>query len=261
MTLALQVITTLYRRCANLCSVLPKTHEDGEIGDIMEALENFLRDMADTLVEYLPGVCQQFQEEESTMVLSQVAILVQLFRLKHTKLFLDRLATGTTIEYFTIKLWLGLEDSFQSLVEITEAFKNAGSEGIEDGEERLQAAFSAVSVSASALRAAAEVALLAYTRGWISLLTLTRAMRASLADPRKVSMQFQRAYTMWWTNDRLQVERARLKSAFATRKGGNVDEFSFGEAASTHLQPPLSAPRAWPTRRRVLVATSKRGMR
>ena len=84
---------------------------------------------------------------------------------------------------------------------------------------------------------------MAYTRGWISLLTLTRAMRASLADPRKVSMQFQRAYTMWWTNDRLQVERARLKSALATRKGGNVDEFSFGEAASTHLQPPLSAPR------------------
>ena len=136
-TLALQVITTLYRRCANLCSVLPSTHENEDIGDIVEALENFLRDMAEALVEYLPGVCQQFQEEESTLVLSQVAILVQLFRLKHTKHFVDRLATGTTIEYFTIKLWLGLEDSFQSLVEITEAFKNAGSEGIEDGEEEI----------------------------------------------------------------------------------------------------------------------------
>ena len=242
-TLALQVITTLYRRCASLCSVPPNALENGETEEILGGLETFLKDVAEALVEYLPGVCQQFQEEESTLVLAQVAILVQLFRLKHTKHFIDRLTSGTTIEYFTIKLWLGLEDSFQSLVEITEAFKNAGSEGIEDGEERLQAAFSAVSISAFALRAAVEMALLAYMRGWISLLTLTRAMRASLADPRKVSMQFQRAYTMWWTNDRLQVEKARLKSAFGTRKGGNIDDSSFGEAASTHLQPPLLAPR------------------
>ena len=153
--MALQVVTTLYRRIAGLTTILPLMVEDREKGSVKVSGEVLLRDMGEALTDYLPEVVKQFQEEDSTLVLSQVAILVQLFRLKQIRFFVDDLAKekGTTIEYFTIKLWLGLEDSFQSLVEITEAFKNAGSEGIEDGEERLQAAFAAVAIAASALRA------------------------------------------------------------------------------------------------------------
>jgi hypothetical protein len=291
--LALQCIASVYRRFAHLAATAPASHNStGNSNDDSNVtlFTNVLSNLADALVEVLPGVVRRFQETEQTLVLSQTAILVQLFRLKHTRQFLEGVARGLTIEFFVIKLWLSLEDSFQALVEITEALKSRasssaaasskgddGGEGggsgsseasVDDGEERLQAAFAAVAVAAVALRCAAELVLLGYTRGWFSLSVLTRSMRMSMADPRKVSMQFQRAYTMWWTNDRLQVERARMKSHFvatdssskgnkkrqtdrassSANSGGNSEEGGNGggeyEAGQQqHVLPPLLLPR------------------
>lgn len=247
--LALQVLGTTYRQLAYCSSQLSSQALESGHSVAAECAKEVLGALADSLVELLPEILKRFQESEQTLVLAQTAILAQVFRLKHQKLFLDAVSKGLTIEFFVIKLWLSLEDSFQALVEITETFKGVGSEGIEDGEERLQAAFCAVAISAMALRCAAELALQAYNRGWVSLMILTRCMRVSLTDPRKVSMQFQRAYTMWWTNDRLQVEKARLAAHYRDsskeKSRKSKDSAAAGhdaESGSSFVHPPVLQP-------------------
>jgi hypothetical protein len=118
---------------------------------------------------------------------------------------------GVTLEFIAVKLWLSFEESFQLLHELTDICKSISiSFSADSSDHPLPINFEVLSdllckyhlnfmSAASALKAISDLTILAYTEGWINLSTLSKSMRLSMADPKKVVIRFQRVYTMWAT--------------------------------------------------------------
>jgi len=226
---------------------------DGELahlGQLFSDITSLSKALADALVEILPSVASRFQAPlapvssgmaDSPLVLLQIAFLLPLLSYQHSKALLDNLALGMTVEVFCIKLWLHVEESMQGLVEASEVVKalladSAGSPdapplgvlpssteasvvlGDDAGRSYVRCALAQAATSVVALRHALELAILAYTRGWISLIVLQRTMRSTLVDPKHLITAYQRVY-MILANDRATVEATR--TMWILRKSSN----------------------------------------
>jgi len=227
-----------------------------DLGQLHSGITSLSKALADALVEILPSVASRFQAPlaslnsgtgaDSPLVLSQISVLLPLLSYQHSKALLDNLAIGMTVEVFCIKLWLHAEESMQGLVEASEVVKalltgtasslpDAPSLGVlpssaeaatvlgdDAGRSYVRCALAQAATSLVALRHALELVILAYSRGWISLIVLQRTMRSTLVDPKHLITAYQRVY-MILANDRATVEATR--TLWILRKSSNVTTF------------------------------------
>jgi hypothetical protein len=129
---------------------------------------------------------------------------------------------GFTIEFLCIKLWQQFEESFQYLYEVLDIKKafyliSSSTAGVSDelkskaesSDNSFQEneinllvleSFENVSVAIISLKIILELLLFAYEMNKINLVTLSKCMRLSLCDPRKVVIRYQKAFIMWMTS-------------------------------------------------------------
>ena len=242
-TLALQAVSTIYRVLARVFAHVGE-EEDGEdvaVGlgarQAMRASLAFTMQAAgEALVALLPSITVRFQS--SAAVIAQSLLTITALPMRYVKAFLDAISnsstSATSLEVLAVKAWLFFEDTFQSFSELTEAVKTARGAaweiqdhfGDDMGMDLVAGAHSQLAGAASALSAVLELVVLAYSKGWISLFNMNRAMRVAIAAPHKVAQRYQRAYTMWSTD---------RKHVFVT------PEFE-GDDMQEHPLPPLRLP-------------------
>ena len=207
---SLQCATTIHKTLTRIVSQLP---EQGSL-DMATYISHLIESMARVVVTLLPVILKEFKELPSPNLIEQCVICLQILHPHHVKSFLDRLALvgeGLSFEFISVKLWLAFEDSFQSLYEASDVCKLVNAAAVkgdsipahltaEDISKILSDSHANFMCAANALKAICGLVILAYTENWIPLSTLAKAMRSSLADPKKVVIRFQRVYTMWATS-------------------------------------------------------------
>ncbi len=315
--LALQAMTTTYRTLMRIITsielqckqfdIILEAEEDPSVGggqpsseksemkhylqNMKQHLLSLSKGIVDALSELLPSIASRFQAPlalpstgggaqigDVPLVLQQIAFILPLLSYQHSKAFLDNLGYGMTVEVFCIKLWLHVEETFQTLVEATEVVKcllsSDGSSvstaetpmqamvspsspealavlGDDAGRSHVRQALAQTAAAIAALRYILDLVVLAYSRGWISLIVLQRSMRSSLVDAKHVITAYQRAY-MILANERPSIEAARtawlLRHAAHTnipKKQNPLSSFTedIGKlsSASTAAAPILSA--------------------
>ena len=241
---SLQCATTIHRTLARIVSQLPtQTIGDSEHGsvDIATYISHLIENMGRVISTLLPAILKEFKELSSPNLIEQCVICLQVLHPHHVKSFLDRLALigeGLSFEFISVKLWLAFEDSFQSLYEASDICKlanAASSKGdsafnltAEDISKIFSESHANFMCAANALKAICGLMILAYTEHWITLSTLAKAMRSSLADPKKVVIRFQRVYTMWATSGVLNTHTNPMRNEsthLLDRFHGDVRDF------------------------------------
>lgn len=240
--LSLQSCITIYKRLEQCRIALLHTKDEDavQVSQVRVNIQKVLNYVAMQLIDLLPSLA--FKHQEATSYLQQTIFSIQLLP-KHVfwNPFVSgfmHVGQGFTVEFIAVKLWIACEESFQYLYELLDVKKQTSMFATVfdqmpfddlDIENMILEAQGQFAVAINALKAVLELVMWAYETKHITLSIMSKAMRTTLTDPKKVIIRFQRMYTMWTISFATQISEELKANGMddSTRK----DLFS-----STNLQ-------------------------
>ena len=226
--LSLQVLSSLFRGVGSCIQMLDNilTHEISvnktsamvsKIETVKDALLLVYSGIIDSIIIFLPDVINRFSDTTGTTAAGgisisiwlQSAILMGMLPMKQLLMFIAALPQSVRIEALAIKIWQAFDDAFQGLIEATETYKGLKDDATVDkvtanyflegckGESVLREAHMQLAVTTTALRAIIDATTNAFEFGGISIMSFKAALRATMADPKKVGQRIFMTYSNW----------------------------------------------------------------
>jgi hypothetical protein len=235
--LAIQLITTINRTLLRMMAASDRASNGGVHGNeiLRRQIQWVTCAVSDALSVSLPIALVSFQDTANGVLIWQQAVLSMiLLPSACVRRVIEMISNTITLEGLAVKLWLGFEDCYQQLYEVTELMKLCQAHpeeqalhdlmGDDNGYGALRSTHIMFTGAACALRAVIDFALAAFLEGAVALPTLARAFRTSLSDPKRVVLRYQRAYTMW-------AVQARQTSSSSSSSGASDLEKSSKRSA------------------------------
>ncbi len=226
--LSLQVLSSLFRGVGSCIQKLDNilTHNttaslssnySSKVEAIKDALLLVYSGIIDSIIIFLPNVINRFSDTTGTAAAGgisisiwlQSAILMGMLPMKQLLMFIAALPQSVRIEAIAIKIWQAFDDAFQGLIEATETYKGVKDDVTIDkvtanyflegckGESLLREAHMQLAITTTALRAIIDATINAFEFGGISIMSLKAALRATMADPKKVGQRIFMTYSNW----------------------------------------------------------------
>lgn len=226
--LSLQVLSSLFRGVGSCIQKLDNilTHDtttslSSSVSSMVEAIKDALllvySGIIDSIIIFLPNVINRFSDTTGTAAAGgisisiwlQSAILMGMLPMKQLLMFIAALPQSVRIEAIAIKIWQAFDDAFQGLIEATETYKGLKDDATIDkvtanyflegckGESVLREAHMQLAITTTALRAIIDATINAFEFGGISIMSLKAALRATMADPKKVGQRIFMTYSNW----------------------------------------------------------------